>query len=219
MFSVYLYMLIFIKKKVILNQVTGPVSVPKFRYPNSDPVFIRFKNLEPVPDPILPISGLDPPGPNRVRIRNRVPDFFCSILLQIWTTYLSNLKITGSLFCFLFPTRSTRYSHFPSLWLAKYLPNSSTHGTFDLEHYPIIRCGCWCQWQTQCNFSYVSISRVGRSWSTMAQPAARLGAIMSSNGGFKLQSSRDGDKALKQKVERRSFTKSKISSQNPSKIL
>jgi len=63
-------------KKIILNRVTGPVSVPKFHYPDPDLASIGFKNLKLVPDPIRPISDLDLPGPNRIYVQNRAPDFF-----------------------------------------------------------------------------------------------------------------------------------------------
>jgi len=67
-------MLIFIKKINFKpgNQVRSLVPVPKFHYPEPNPFSTGSKNLESVLDPIRPVSGLEPPGPNRFR----VPGFF-----------------------------------------------------------------------------------------------------------------------------------------------
>jgi len=64
------------KKKKIGNRVPGPVPVPKFRYPEPDPVCTGSRNLEPVPVPVGPVPGLDPPGPNRDRVQDRGTGFF-----------------------------------------------------------------------------------------------------------------------------------------------
>ena len=73
MFSIYLYMLIFLNDFRPGNWITDPIPVPNFCYPNPDPVETESWNLQ----PILNLVRLVP-GPNRIRIQDWVPDFFLS---------------------------------------------------------------------------------------------------------------------------------------------
>jgi len=75
-------MLIF-KKELILDRVMGPVLVPNFHLPNPDSIFAGSRNLEPILDPVRPVSSLDPPSPNRIRVQDWVPDFFAQPYTQI----------------------------------------------------------------------------------------------------------------------------------------
>jgi len=63
-------------ENMIVHRVSGSVPVPKFQYPELDPDSTGYRNLEPVPVPIRPVPGLDPPGPDRDRVWDRGTGFF-----------------------------------------------------------------------------------------------------------------------------------------------
>ena len=58
-------------KNIIIHRVPGPVPVPKFQYPELDPVSTGYQNLEPALVLAGPVPGLDPPGPDRDRVWDR----------------------------------------------------------------------------------------------------------------------------------------------------